>query len=80
VGRTGVRGNPLLLTAVGVEVAVLVVLLLLPPVATLLGGSWPSPRGWLLALGAAPALLAADTLQKALRSARRSGAEVANLG
>jgi magnesium-transporting ATPase (P-type) len=72
VGRTGVRGNPLLLAAVGVEVAVLVVLLLLTPVATLLGGTWPSPAGWLLALGAAPAVLAADTLHKALRSARAS--------
>jgi magnesium-transporting ATPase (P-type) len=72
VGRTGMRGNPLLLMAVAVEVSVLVVLLVLPPVASLLGGTWPSPAGWLLALGAAPALLTADTVQKALRSARTS--------
>jgi magnesium-transporting ATPase (P-type) len=68
VGRTGVRGNRLLLTAVGIELVTLLTLLAVPPVARLLGGGWPSPLGWLLAAATAPVVLAADAAHKGLRA------------
>ncbi|HET8614553.1 MAG TPA: cation-transporting P-type ATPase [Actinomycetales bacterium] len=71
VGRTGLRGNPLLLLAVGVELVTLLSLLGVPPVADLLGGGWPSPLGWLLASGAVVVVVAVDALHKAVRSSRR---------
>lgn len=70
VGRTGLRGNPLLLLAVGIEAVTLLCLVGVPPLADLLGGGWPSPLGWLLAAGAVPAVLGADTLHKLVRSRR----------
>jgi hypothetical protein len=38
-----------------------------PPVAELLGGSWPTPLGWALAALAIPVVLGADTLRKLSR-------------
>jgi magnesium-transporting ATPase (P-type) len=67
VGRVGVRGNPLLLAAVAVEVVALLVFLLLPPLAHLLGGSAPSPLGWVLALATVPVVIAADAVHKLRR-------------
>ncbi|HET9516351.1 MAG TPA: cation-transporting P-type ATPase [Actinoplanes sp.] len=64
VWRQRLRGNPLLLVAVGVELALLVVFLAVPPVAGLLGGSWPTPLGWAVALLAVPAVVVADAVAK----------------
>ncbi|EWT00764.1 haloacid dehalogenase [Intrasporangium oryzae NRRL B-24470] len=72
VGAWSLRGNRLLLGAVATEVAFLLVILVWPALADLLGGSMPSPLGWALALGAIPAVLAVDALHKAVR-ARTSG-------
>ncbi|MEU7457010.1 cation-translocating P-type ATPase [Streptosporangium roseum] len=64
-------GNPLLLWAVAIEVVLLLIFLGLPPLTSLLGGSFPSPAGWALAALAVPAVVAADTLHKAIQT--RSG-------
>ncbi|RZQ65900.1 cation-translocating P-type ATPase [Amycolatopsis suaedae] len=68
IGRTGLRGNPLLWYAVAVELALLPVFLLLPPLPELLGGDLPSPLGWVLAMATVPVVWLADTLHKALRA------------
>ncbi|HET7799459.1 MAG TPA: cation-transporting P-type ATPase [Humibacillus xanthopallidus] len=67
VGPWSLRGNRLLLWAVGAELAFLLVILGWPAVAQLLGGSMPDLRGWALAALAVPALLAADTAHKLVR-------------
>ena len=61
-------GNRLLVGAVAVELVALLAFLALPPLPTLLGGTFPSALGWGLAALAVPAVLAADTLHKARRS------------
>ncbi|MGS2811411.1 cation-translocating P-type ATPase [Nocardia sp. MW-W600-9] len=71
VGSVGWRGNPLLLSTVVIEIGLLVVFLWVPPLPRLLGGAPPNALGWLLAACAIPALLASDTVQKALRGRRR---------
>jgi magnesium-transporting ATPase (P-type) len=68
--RLGWTSNRLLVWAVAVELAVLVVLLVVPPVAELLGHRPPSPAGLLVALTAVPVVLAADAGLKR-RGARR---------
>lgn len=65
------RSNPLLLWAIGIELLVLVAVLVVPPVADLLGHRPPSLTGLLLAVCAVPAVLAADALDKAVRRRRR---------
>jgi magnesium-transporting ATPase (P-type) len=69
-------GNRLLLGAVAVE-AVLLVVFLVPPVAGVLGGTWPSALGWTVAAAAIPAVLGADAAAKAVRrrgpTSRRGG-------
>jgi magnesium-transporting ATPase (P-type) len=67
VGRVGLGGNPLLLLAVGVELVLLLVFLVVPPLPELLGGRLPSAVGWGLALLTVPLVLAADTAAKARR-------------
>jgi calcium-translocating P-type ATPase len=62
--RLDPRTNRLVMTAVVVELILLAVFLGVPPVADTLGGSWPDPTGWLLALLAVPAILVVDTLAK----------------
>ncbi|HYN29913.1 MAG TPA: cation-transporting P-type ATPase [Dermatophilaceae bacterium] len=74
--RTGWRGNRLLLGAVGVELALLLVFLGLAPLAELLGGQWPTPLGWALALLTVPVVWSADAVHKRHR-ARRSTAGAA---
>jgi calcium-translocating P-type ATPase len=64
-------GNRLLLVAIAAELAALLVFLALPPLPTLLGGSFPSALGWALAALTVPAVLAADTMHKAFRARRR---------
>ncbi|WP_199433719.1 cation-translocating P-type ATPase [Qaidamihabitans albus] len=70
IGRTGVRGNALLLYALVFEVAVLSAFLLVPPLPDLLGGTLPTPLGWGLAVLAIPAVWLADTAYKTIRSRR----------
>ncbi|MEU8006057.1 cation-transporting P-type ATPase [Catellatospora sp. NPDC049111] len=64
------RRNPLLLSAVAIELVLLCAFLGVPAIAATLGGSWPPPAGWALAALAIPVLLAADTLHKAVRARR----------
>ncbi|WP_459723263.1 cation-translocating P-type ATPase [Actinophytocola sp. KF-1] len=71
IGRVGVTGNRLLTYAVGFELAMLAVFLLVPPLPELLGGHAPTALGWGMALLAVPAVLIADAVQKAVRSHRR---------
>jgi magnesium-transporting ATPase (P-type) len=61
------RGNRLLVVAVVVEVAALAAFLGIPPLAGLLGHAVPPAGGWAVALTAAPAVLVADALDKAVR-------------
>ena len=70
VVRDRLRGNPLLLWAVGVELVLLVVFLAVPPLADLLGGAWPTPLGWALALLAVPVLWVVDAVHKVGRARR----------
>ena len=72
--RMGWRSNRLLLGAVAVESAALAAFLWFPPLADLLGHRAPGIVGWIVAIAAIPAVLAADALAKA-RVARRRGAE-----
>jgi magnesium-transporting ATPase (P-type) len=62
------RGNPLVLVAVAAELALLVVFLGVPPLARLLGGTWPPPSGWIMALAAGAAVALVDGLVKLARS------------
>lgn len=66
------RRNPLVVGAVVVELALLGLVLGLPPVAELLGGDWPSAPGWWIAVGSVPVLLTVDAAHKAWLH-RRSG-------
>ena len=77
--RTGLLGNPLLLVAVGLELAMLMVFLGVPPIAGLLGGTVPDTLGWSLALVAVPAVWGADALHKRhrARAAHRGAVKVA---
>ena len=61
------RRNRLLIGAVITEVAMLLLFLGIPPVAAMLGGSWPNADGWILASIAVPLVLLADTLHKRWR-------------
>jgi magnesium-transporting ATPase (P-type) len=62
--RIPIRRNRLLVWALIAEVAMLLAFLLIPPLADLLDQAAPSWAGLGVALLAAPAVLAADTLQK----------------
>jgi len=66
------RGNPMLVGAVGVELAILLAMLAVPPVAELLGHRAPSLTGLLIAGCAIPAVLTADALAKVLGARRPS--------
>ncbi|TQJ36659.1 cation-translocating P-type ATPase [Arthrobacter sp. SLBN-122] len=65
--------NKLLLWAVPAELAVLAVCLFVPYLAALLGQAPPTPMGLVLALLAAPAVLLADWIHKAVRGRLRRG-------
>ena len=71
VGRHSLRGDPLLLLAVALELVFLLVILGWPAVAALLGGTVPPPLGWALALAAVPAVVLVDRLHKAVHAAAR---------
>lgn len=72
VTRLGLRGNPLLPWALASEAAALVLFVGLPPLASLLGGTWPDPRGWACAVVTGGLVALADATHKHLR-ARRDG-------
>ena len=80
VGRRSLRGNPLLLIAVGVELVFLLVILGWPAVAGLLGGASPPPVGWAVALTAVPAVVLVDRVHKAVRAAGRARRAVRSAG
>jgi calcium-translocating P-type ATPase len=71
-GALGWATNRFLVISVGVELALLALLLYLPLLANVLGHLPPPPAGWLVAGLAAPAVLAADALHKRARQASRS--------
>ncbi|MBM7515678.1 cation-translocating P-type ATPase [Nocardioides nitrophenolicus] len=70
VWRLDLLGNRLVLVAVAAEVLLLLVFLGVPPVADLLGGSFPDAGGWLLVLGSAGALILVDGVAKRLRGTK----------
>jgi hypothetical protein len=65
--------NRLLLGAVAAELALLGAFLYISPVAGLLDQAPPTLAGFAVALLAAPAVLAADALHKAVRAAPSRG-------
>ena len=69
--RIGWTTNRLLLGAIAAELAMLVAFLYLPPLADLLDQAPPSWAGYVIAALAIPAVLAADTVQKAVVRRRR---------
>lgn len=69
VGRMPWLSNRLLPWAVLIEAVMLLVFLGFPPLAALLGGDLPPPTGWAMAALAIPAVVGADTVHKALRTA-----------
>ncbi|TCC30731.1 cation-translocating P-type ATPase [Kribbella speibonae] len=66
-------GNRALLVAVLAELALIMLFVGQPALADLLGGAWPSYRGWLLAIAAAVVLLLVDTAAKLVRRAHSPG-------
>jgi calcium-translocating P-type ATPase len=72
VWRLRLTGNPLVLSAVAAEVALLLAFLGLPPLRDLLGGSWPTTTGWLLAGASAAAVILVDAVAK-VAPGRRGG-------
>jgi calcium-translocating P-type ATPase len=70
VWRLRPTGNPLVLFAVAAEVLLLVAFLGLPPLRDLLGGSWPTATGWLVAAASPVAVILVDAAAKALRMRR----------
>ena len=55
-----------------VNLVFLIAILTIPPLTSLLGGTFPSALGWLIAASAIPAVLMVDTAHKAWRHQRAS--------
>jgi magnesium-transporting ATPase (P-type) len=72
--------NRLLIGAVTAEIVLLVVFLGFPPLARLLGGSWPTTFSWALALCAVPIVIIVDASYKALRRFRSRELALASVG
>ena len=70
--RVGWRSNRFLLVAVAAELGMLLVFLYFPPIAHILGQAGPTWAGFGVALMAIPAVIAADTAQKAFARRRRA--------
>ncbi len=70
-GELGWTTNRLLIPAASTELLFSFVVLLVTPVALLLGQAPPPAAGWLVALASAPVLLAVDALDKRTRRDRR---------
>jgi magnesium-transporting ATPase (P-type) len=75
VWRMGLRGNRLLVWALAVEGVLCLAFVALPPLAGVLGGSWPGTVGVLGAAATGTAVVVVDALHKLLlgRSAEREG-------
>ncbi len=71
-GQLGWKSNRLLLWAVGVELLALAGFLLIPPVARLLGQAFPPLAGFVVAMLAAPLVLAVDRVHKHVRAAKHA--------
>ena len=80
VWRQRLGTNRLLIAAVTAELVLLGVFLGLPPLARLLGGSWPTTFGWSLALCAVPVVIIVDASYKALRRSRSRAPALASVG
>jgi magnesium-transporting ATPase (P-type) len=72
VWRLDLGGNRLVLGAIGAEVLLLGLFLGWPPLAGLLGGSWPGLAGWACAAATAVAVIVVDGLSKGLASRVRA--------
>lgn len=70
--RSRLRGNRLIVVALAAEVVLLVVFLAVPPLARVLGGSWPAALGWTGAVVTAALVVLADAAAKRF-GRRRSG-------
>ena len=68
--RVGWWSNHLLTISIGVQLVLLVSLLAVPPVAQVLDQTVPPPQAALVAAGAMPAVLLADSAHKAVRRRR----------
>ena len=66
--------------AVAAEFVLLGVFLGFPPLARLLGGSWPTTFGWALAFCAVPIVIMVDASYKALRRSRSREPALASVG
>ena len=73
--QLGWTGNRLLLAATSAELVFSFVLLLLTPVALVLGHAAPPLAGWVVAVLSAGVVLAADAADKHLRGRRTTGTE-----
>jgi magnesium-transporting ATPase (P-type) len=80
VWRQRLGTNRLLIGAVTAEIVLLVVFLGFPPLARLLGGSWPTTFGWALALCAVPIVIIVDASYKALRRFRSRELALGSVG
>ncbi|MEC3982870.1 HAD-IC family P-type ATPase, partial [Amycolatopsis sp. H20-H5] len=70
VGRIPLLSNKLVPYAVGCELAMLVLFLLVPPFPELLGGGMPRVLGWGAALLTIPAVIGVDAAYKGIRAHR----------
>jgi hypothetical protein len=80
VWRQRLGTDRLLIGAVTAELVLLGVFLGFPPLARLLGGSWPTTFGWALALCAVPIMIIADAGYKALRRSHSRELALASVG
>ena len=80
VWRQRLGTNRLLIGAVTAELVLLGVFLGFPPLARLLGGSWPTTFGWALALCAVPIMIIVDASYKALRRSHSRELALASVG
>jgi len=76
VFRVGLLGNRALLLAIAAEIALLLALVYVPPLARVFGMSPPSPRQWSVLLAFPPAILLAEETRKWVVR-RRSPGQVA---
>jgi magnesium-transporting ATPase (P-type) len=66
--RLHLLGNRYVLVAIGAEAVLLLLFVGVPPLADLLGGSWPTVTGWLFAVLGAAVIILADAAQKGVRA------------
>lgn len=69
-GQLGWTTNRLLIPAASAELAFSFVVLLIPPIALMLGHGVPPLAGWLVALASAPVVLIVDAIDKRVRASR----------